>query len=333
MTTGPPTGRPQRRTTAPVLGAGVGLALVGTAAGIALSWRDALPDPVASHWSGSDAPDGFSSLGGFVAALVVTSVGVIALFAAIGIAWGSTASTRRLSAAGSVYLGGLLGVVLLGSLWTQRGLDDAAQARESGAVTALALLLPLVPAVLTAVLVPGDPHVPAEGPVPSAAARVDLAEGERVVWLGRAATPPAAVAVLWLAAVGMPAVLAAVFQQWALLVVPALLAVLVLAMTEFTVRVDDSGLLVRSAVGWPRTHVPADEVLEARVEEVSPLGQYGGWGRRVALDGSGRTGVVVRKGPALVVDRTAGRGFVVTVDGAAAAAALLNTLADRTRAR
>ncbi len=125
--------------------------------------------------------------------------------------------------------------------------------------------------------------------------------------------------------------LTVVTQFWAMLVVPAILVLLFLAMLSFTVRVDSSGLTVRSTLGWPGTRIPAGEVLVASATQVNPLGDYGGWGWRVALDGSGRTGVVLSKGEALAVDRTGGRGFVVTVDGAAEAAALLNTMAERAR--
>jgi hypothetical protein len=56
---------------------------------------------------------------------------------------------------------------------------------------------------------------------------------------------------------------------------------------------------------------------------------FGGWGWRVGR--GGRVGVVTRKGEGLLVERTGGRSIVVTVDGAAGAAGLLNALADRER--
>ena len=43
-----------------LLGLVLPLALMTAGALIALSWRDELPDPVATHW-GADGPDGFSS--------------------------------------------------------------------------------------------------------------------------------------------------------------------------------------------------------------------------------------------------------------------------------
>jgi hypothetical protein len=114
-----------------------------------------------------------------------------------------------------------------------------------------------------------------------------------------------------------------------MLVVPACLLVLLLAMTQFSVRVDVFGLTVRSALGWPRAYIPADEIERADVVEVNPFAEFGGWGWRVGRNG--RTGVVLRTGPALQVTQSGDRCFVITVDDAGTAAALLNTYAGRAR--
>ncbi|MFI8524755.1 DUF1648 domain-containing protein [Promicromonospora sukumoe] len=307
-----------------------GLSLLALAAGLVLSWRDSLPDPVATHWSGGGGADGFMSLGTFVAVLAGTAAACIALFSAIGVYWGRAESTRRLSAALNVWIGGFVGTILAGGLWAQRGLADATEARIPVWLVAVATLGPAVLAVVAALLVPGDPHTPATAPVGPDAARAELAPDERAAWIGQAGTSRGAM-VLEIGIALLTAALAVMTQLWVMLVVPALLVLLFLAMLSFTVRVDRSGLTVRSALGWPRIQIPADEVVLASATQVNPLGDYGGWGWRVALDGSGRTGVVLRKGEALQVDRTAGRGFVVTVDGAAGAAALLNTMAERAR--
>jgi hypothetical protein len=307
-----------------------GLSLLAVAAGLSLSWRDSLPDPVATHWSSDGGPDGFMSLGGFVAVLVATGAACVALFSALGVFWGRAESTRRLSAAMNVWIGGFVGTILAGSLWAQRGLPDAAEAWNPAWLVVAAVVGPTALAVVAAMLVPGDAPAPAAGPVEAGAERAPLGPGERAAWIGRATTPRGALLVE--IGVALAATAAAVVTQfWVMLAVPVLLALLALAMFSFTVRVDGAGLTVRSALGWPRTRIPADEVVLASTATVHPLRDYGGWGWRVALDGSGRTGVVLRRGEALRVDRTAGRGFVVTVDGAAQAAALLNTMAERAR--
>src|SRR5690606_9889795 len=102
--------------------------------------------------------------------------------------------------------------------------------------------------------------------------------------------------------------LAVVTQTWGMLVVPVLLAGLFVAMFAFSVRVDGSGLTVRSVAGWPGTHVPAAEVLAASVVHVSPFREFGGWGWRVGS--GGRVGVVLRQGEGLLVERSGGRSLV-----------------------
>lgn len=304
------------------------LVMVGVAAAIVWSWRDDLPDPVASHWSAHAAgPDGFQPVGGFVLITALMVAALSALFGAIGWFWGQSAVTRRMVAGACVWAGGFGASLLLLVLGAQRGLDDASEAAMPGWVTAAAIGVPLLPAFVAAVLTPGDRPAPATAPVASDAQRIALAGGERAVWIRRADGGPGLV-VGAVVTVGVT-LLAIALELWALLLLPVLLAGLFVAMFAFTVRVDASGLTVRSVIGWPGTHVPADEIERASVIEVHPLRQFGGWGWRVGR--GGRVGVVLRSGEALLVDRTGSRSFVVTVDDAASGAALLNTLADRTR--
>ncbi|WP_201308736.1 DUF1648 domain-containing protein [Puerhibacterium puerhi] len=312
---------------APVLVAGgVGLALAVVAAAVAWGWRDELPDPVASHWSGARA-DGFMSLEADLAVMVGTSAAFVALFVAIGVRAGQSAAARKVAAAGAVGLSALMAVLVPGSLAAQRGLADAADAPNPGTATALSFAAMVALGAAAWFAVPGDPPSRADGPVPADAPRVPLGDGERAVWLRRAA---GGVGI----AIGAVAVLVAVSSAlasgtWGTLVVPLVLALVLAAMFAFTVRVDATGLTVRSALGWPRSHVPADEIERASVVQVRPFGDFGGWGWRIGRDG--RVGVVLRAGEGLLVERSGGRSLVVTVDDAATAAALLNTMAERAR--
>ncbi|WP_425954593.1 DUF1648 domain-containing protein [Xylanimonas sp. McL0601] len=308
---------------------GAALALLLVAAAVVLSWRSQLPDPIASHWAADGRPDGFSSLGGFVAVLLITGVVCILAFSALCWFWGQASMTRRIVAASSVWIGAFLAMLTVGSLWNQRGLTDAAQATNSSGLVALAVLVPLVPAALVALLLPGDPPLAATTPVRADAARVPLAPQERAVWLRRVHGGPGIV--VGVVAIAVTAAIAVLTQLWALLMVPVLLAVLFACFFEFEVRVDASGLRVRSGLGWPRTFIPADEVLAASKVDVNPFTEFGGWGWRVGRHG--RVGIVPRGGEALLVERSGERSLVVTIDDAAAGAALLNTMADRAQAR
>ncbi len=86
---------------------------------------------------------------------------------------------------------------------------------------------------------------------------------------------------------------------------------------------------MRSIAGVPCFTVALSEVAESSVVEVHPMKDFGGWGLRGNF--KGQFGVIQRAGEALEVRRGDGSKFVVTVDEADVAAALLNTLADRVR--
>ncbi|MGC4804891.1 DUF1648 domain-containing protein [Micromonospora sp. DT233] len=330
MTTGTEQSRvPHRRTRRVGLAVtAAGLSILAVAAAVALSWRAELPDPVATHWGVRGEPDGFTSLdaslwGGFgLGALLVLGFGAVTTL------WGQSAVNRRVGAATAIWAALFMALLQLGTLHAQLGLADARDAGGIGGTLTLALVGSLAPAVLVGLLLPGDPPQPTGAPVAAEAARVPLATSERAVWIGHTDAGPAVVVVGALSVVVLVG-LAVVSGMWGLLIVAALLVGLFVVMFAFTVRVDETGLLVRSSTGWPRTRVPLDEVLRASVVQVRPVREFGGWGWRVGR--GGRLGIVLRAGEGLLVERTGGRSVVVTVAGAGTAAALLNSLADRRR--
>jgi len=181
--------------------------------------------------------------------------------------------------------------------------------------------------VAGAISVAGDERQPTTEPVDSGAPRAAHADAGPATWTGAAASPMAMLA--GLAAAVLVFALVLLTQFWGLLVVVILLVALIAAMSSAVVRVDSSGVTIRSSLGWPRTWVPLDEIVRADVTEVRPLRDFGGWGWRVGR--KGRVGVALRRGEALLIERTGGRSVVVTVDDAATAAGLVNVLADRAR--
>jgi hypothetical protein len=303
-----------------------GLAVLACAAGIAESWRGQLPDPVAIHW-GVNGPNGFSSLNALLATLLGAGALLVLGFGAVLLLLGRSAVTRRIVTAVTVWFALYLSALTLGSLYIQRGLADAHQAGGLGVVLGVAFVGSLVPAVVAALLVPGDPRQPTHEAVAADAPRVALPEGELSAWTGRTESGP--VVGLGLAAVALVLALVVVTHIWVLLTFVVVLAVILAAMALFVVRVDRAGLTVRSVLGWPRIRVPLDEVVRADVTDVRPVRDFGGWGLRVGR--GGRVGIVLRRGEAVLVERTGGRSVVVTVDDAHTAAGLLNALADRQR--
>ncbi len=314
------------RTVAVVVGGPVLVSLVVGA--VAWSIRGDLPDPVAVHWT-TTGPDGFAPrAGGLLLVLLGLPVGLLVGGLVARLA-GRAPGFRRLGAGLAVGLTAGIELVVLGTLWTQRGLTDAADAPTPTSWLLLAVLVAVVLGVLAARLVPPSEPAPALEPVPGSAPRLALGEGESGAWsrwvvagwwvfvvAGVAVTPVAGLVAMGVVPVGFLAVVVGVL-------------VIVAGSAVFRVTAGRRGVVVSSVLGVPRFTVPLEEVAEAGVATVDPLRDFGGWGYRAAR--GGRYGVVVRGGEALSVRRGDGTTFVVTVDRPAEAAALLNTLADRQR--
>lgn len=304
-------------------------ALVTAATAVwAFSVRDRLPDPVAIHW-GPTGPDGAGSFAELVVVPLAIIVPVMALgMWALGTFAGQAALTRRLAGAVSVWTAALVSGITLTTATVQLDVADwtLAGALEAGSVASLVVASGL--AALAGWLTPGDAPRPTSAPLPAGAARLDLGEHENATWVRTTHQ-----AGLWPLAILLGTVVVVTGLATRNLIFPAVLgAILTLplvGMTMWTVTVDRRGLTVASRLGWPRQSVPLEEIEAASTREVSPLKEFGGWGIRTALDGA--TGVVLRTGEGIDVQRTGGRRFVVTVDDAATGAALLNTLASRTR--
>lgn len=306
----------------------VPVALLAAAVVVALAWRDRLPDPVASHW-GRDGVDGTSSFGALLA--VVPALGLPAAIGGWALAFGAgrSATVRRAGVAVAVWTSAFTAGIVVVVLRAQLDVATAAQARDLDAELAVVFLAPVVVAVLAAWAMPGDPRRPTTEPVPGSSPRLDLAPGAQASWVRRVewVSP-----VVLLPALGAFAALMGVATRswWLAAALLVFLVVLVGGLTGWTVAIDERGLVARSRLPRPRVVVPLDEVVRADVVTVHPLREFGGWGLR--LDLHGREGVVLRAGEAIEVTRAGGRRLVITVDDAATGAALLNTLAARTRA-
>ena len=310
-----------------ILTLAVPVAVQAVTTAVALSWRGDLPDLVATHW-GTDGPDGFSSVLSSVAICGVVTIALALTFWAIGHFWGQASSTRRLAAGVSVGTAVFLGGLVLGTLAAQRGLDDATQAGDIDLALGISMITAIAIGALVAwLLVPGDAEQAATTSVPTSAPRVPLPEGERAVWI-RQTSGRSGVGIM-VVSTALTAAMAVITGQWWMLTIPVVLAVLGATMLVWTVRVDARGLDVRSAAGWPRIHVPATSVEGATTRQVNPLREFGGWGWRTGAGGT--VGIVMRTGEGIEVAHSGGKRLVVTVDDAETAAALLNTMADRTR--
>ena len=299
------------------------------AAAWAFSVRARLPEPTAVHW-GSAGPDAAGSF----TELVVLPLAVVVPPLAIGM-WalatflGQSALTRRIATAVSVWTAAFISGITLTTVHVQLDVADWTAARDLTPGVVVSIVLASALAILAARFAPGDAPQPTTAPPPADAERIALGEHEHATWVRSTRQ-----AGLWVLVTLLAAVVVVVGLATRNLALACLLAVVlalpVVGMTTWSVTVDQLGLTVTSRLGWPRLHVPLAEVESARAREVHPLGEFGGWGVRTSVV-TGATSVVLRTGEGIDVQRTGGRRFVVTVDDAETGAALLNTLADRSR--
>ena len=316
-------GADRRPTHALVASAFVGPVL--TVAGLLLTYavHDRLPASLAVHWGPDGRPDRFASLTeAAVTASLMTAL-LPLVFVVLGAAWHPSARGPLAGFGGAVavFLGGLL----FGSLTSQR----PGQVAQAFPAVWLVPTLVLAAAVGVALWRWGRLRPPAlDGtprPLPADAVRLDVPDTTRLAWTGHAALPNVGVLVVVLLAITPLVVVAVLGMPWLLLLAVAIVALLALTGSARVV-VDADGLRVTSLfLTWSR--VPLERVAEARTGTVSPLREFGGYGWRIGKNGS--RGFVTRSGEALVVERIGEPPVVVTVDDAAEAAAVLNTLASR----
>lgn len=309
-----------------LLGIALPALLLTTALVLVLSWRSRLPAEVAVHWS-PDGVDRTGSLAELISVPLLLGGAGWLIVSILCLTAGRIALMRRLLVAVSAGMGTLFAGIVLTSVAVQLDIADATAAGYPGLGFAVTLAAAAGIGIGAALLAGDDPAQPSTNPVPADAPRSDFPSN--AYWAGEARSKH--VWPLWLAMaaiVGLGVWLNVASGQWWPLVV-LILGAMPLSTLRWRVRIDHRGLTVAGEAGWPRERIPANEVDRADVVQVAPFQEFGGWGLRIA--GDGRTGVITRAGEAMQVQRSGDRVFVVTVDGAAEAAALLNTFAERSR--
>jgi hypothetical protein len=306
-------------------------ALVAAAASvIGMLLSPDLPDPMAVHWGIDGSVDRLGGLDSYivvVALLVPLFVAGVLGFSFSPLRTGTSRLFVRTVIGLSTWFGVFISVSMFLGVQTQRGVTDAAVVPISSVVAPLLIGFGVaLAAAAVGVLV--APRVP-EFKRPSAdAIALDIHVGEQVYWSKTARSPRGVIAipigamlliVVLFTIVGVPA--------WLSIVVALLLASLC-TMLAWRVVIDRRGLTITGLFGFPRFHVPLENVVEATVVDVSAMRDFAGWGIRIGRTGS--WGVVARSGEAIEVQRRHGTPFVVTVDDAATGAGLLTSLARRT---
>ncbi|WP_337026629.1 DUF1648 domain-containing protein [Microbacterium sp. LB16] len=296
-----------------------------TAVGVVvlLSWLPTLPAQVATHW-GVGGADAFGPPATYLWLLIGIGLGLpllmaITTLAAVGAHWGGAARLMGALAAG---MAAFAAVMSLGSLAIQRDLTDPADVPGIGGLIALGFAALLVIGALAWLVQPRVRPEPGRTLEPRHA--VHVAQGERVVWVSTVTMPRGALAFLFLVLLGLVAL--AVYMLgtgveggWIVAIVVAVVAFALAATASFRVRVTPEGFAARALLGWPRIRIPLDEIASARAVEISPFGEFGGWGWRIA--GGVRTGIRMRPGPAIEISPPDPRPVLVTLAGAEEAAA------------
>ncbi|WP_165384190.1 DUF1648 domain-containing protein [Leucobacter triazinivorans] len=320
------------------------LALTAAAAAILVAWSPRLPDPMATHWSGSGGPDGFMSPMAGILVFAGLGVGMSLLLGLLAVFGGGTGGSgarggrgpglvwsgmNRFLAAVSLWTVVLLMVLAVLSAQIQLDLSDARDAPGIGGAMWIAFGAAFAAGTVGFVAQPG---VRVDVPATAEALAIELDEGERAVWT--ATIRPSAILVwviaatvlltlgttIWLFLLGEP-------LAWMNLGITVLLIVLFSVGSWYRVRIDSGGLVARSLVGRPSFRVPTADVARVDARELNPFAEWGGWGLRW-VPGTG-FGIVMRTGEGILVTRRDGRIFAVTVDDAATGAALLEAVAER----
>ncbi|MEV5596660.1 DUF1648 domain-containing protein [Streptomyces sp. NPDC052496] len=300
------------------------LAAVAVAA-VFRALRDRIPEPLAVHFTPGGASDGFVEGSGFL----TICMGMPLVFGAvIGVL------VLRDEAAGALRwvisvgygLAGAFGCLTVSTLLVNADAGDASAVRFPPAHLGVALGVAVASGAVGR-LCAGRDRVRADKVAgPARTTPLALADGEAAGWSRTVGSPVLVVLGPGFLGVG---VLFGLTGNWVGAVAFAVASLSSVAFAGVRVTADHRGLTVASPlVPRPRLRIPLARVVEAGVQQISPLADFGGWGYRLR---SGRSGIVLRTGEALALRLTNGRVFVVTVDDAATAAALLNALAARAR--
>ncbi len=295
--------------------------------GVFTALGDRLPDRLATHFGTSGQADGFTGPGAFLS--VVTALFLIPGAVAAGLAAGSRTplGERRAMVAVGYGTPAQLGCVLALLLLANAEAGTAGPEGVEFPLWRLAASCAVAVAVgwLGWLLAGLDTARPAGSADPESGPRLPLAEGELASWTRAVGSP------VLLGTGGVTAVLGGALAFAAGPAAGLPLAAIGSAVALFSgcrVTVDRRGLTVTARFApRPRLRVSLERIEGALSREVRAA-ELGGWGYRSA---AGRSGLVLRSGEALSLRLATGREFVVTVDDAATAAALLNTLAERGR--
>ncbi|MFI2076442.1 MULTISPECIES: hypothetical protein [Streptomyces] len=291
-----------------------------------LSVQDRLPGRMAVHIGDGGRADGFSGQGSFLATALGVLVGDGVVFGGLALWIRPNPGVQRVLAVIGGAVAVLTGWLVTAVLLANTDVSDAATVTLPGTQAALAFgAAALYAAVGWAACGTAQETETVSGPS-AQAPRLTLGDAETAGWTQVTGSRVLPVTGALILAAG---IVVCVTTGWAPALPLLLTGTPMTVLTSARVTADRRGITVTpSLVPWPRLNVPLERITEAGHRTVNPLRDFGGWGYRAR---PGASGIVLRTGDAISARLTTGSEFVVTVDDAATAAALLNTLADRER--
>lgn len=282
-------------------------------------WWSRLPETLPIHWSGLGRPDNFwtTTLTWTTLFALTVVAGVLAVIAA-AVSGRDPATTRGLfGLAGGI--AGLFAGIWLASVSATLASGNPAEARLGWRV--LLIVAGLAWSAVVYAVAGAASARPA--PPPSRSEGLGLAPGERAAWV-TVLRSRLLVTVPIVAAVFV-AVVAATINPFVWIVLPLIAAMLAL-FAQVRVTVDHRGLrLVAGLLGLPFKRIRLAEITSASAQHIDPP-RWGGWGYRVI---PGRSALVLRSGPGLVIELRDGRLFAITLDDPGTPAALLASLREQ----
>lgn len=310
-----------------VVAAGPFLVVFIAFAGVWATVSGRLPDPLATHFRAAGQADGFTSVQGFVTdslALLLLLGAVVGFFVQLR----PDAPEVPWVIAGGYALAAGCGYAICVTLLSNADVAEVSAVRVSPWVLAPSLLVALLAGALGRLLAGAAPAGPRRPR--GAVSRLDLPAVATAGWSRTISSRPLIVLGVLLLGAGL---LLGVFADWVGGVGLLFGAAVTLPMASVRVSVDRRGLTISPTLLSSRCRfrrIALDHIAEAGSRRIACFTEFGGWGYRIR---AGRSGFVLRSGEGMVVRLTDGREFVVTVDDAATAAALLNTYTDRARSR
>ncbi|WP_157244406.1 DUF1648 domain-containing protein [Nonomuraea typhae] len=304
-----------------------GLIVTAILIAVPLSFRDRLPDPIATHWS--DRPDGATSLVPFV--LTTTLIWVAVWVVLLGIAIHGKMLERSLSRAywwGALVWSSLFVIgMAVTTVYANLGRAGWTQAELPGWIVTAVLIGSIGAGLAAGFLGKGGPDQPP--PAGETPPRLRLREGQRSVWVSRVSNPWLAamdvfsgVVAVTVAALGLIGALPA--PVWGIVLAAAVLIFVAGLLTSAaTVRVTGDGVAIGfGLLGWPVRRIRLSKIEKAWSENRYPS-QVGGWGLRGV---PGMAAIMLRGGECLVLRYRSGGQLLISVDDARRGASLLNAL-------